>query len=85
MILLTEQIEITERDRDNLIALAEQTPFDVDQIRWLNIKISNCDTQEQYDEIYKNVMMNIIERKDRIAMGFSYNMGDIREALRAMI
>ncbi len=60
MIFLSDDIkEITQQDRDNLTELAEGTTLDYRQKKYLSLRIYQCDTIEEYEEIERYLFLNI--------------------------
>lgn len=84
MILLIQQDEVNESDRFYLKNLLDRTTFDEDQKKFICIKINHCETMEECEEIEKSIWMNFIYDKDRIAMGFTYDQGDIKKTLKQL-
>lgn len=82
MILLVDQDEIGNRERYDLVELAERTTLDHEQKEWLAVQIRDCRTLTEYEEIERYLYQNIIQDKDRIAMGLNYNAGDIKKTIR---
>lgn len=85
MILITDiSPEVGVNEQNNLIMLAERTTFEARQLEYLGVAIRQITSLEEYDEMYRHIMLNIIEDKDRIAMGFNYNATDIKKTLKQL-
>jgi hypothetical protein len=84
MILLTDQEEIGSYERYALKELLYKTTFDGDQMECIETQIEEAVTMHEYEEIEHYLYMNIIQDKDRIAMGLNYNQSDIKKALRLL-
>ncbi len=77
-------IELSNQHKYELLELVRRVPFNPEQAMYMELRIKLIETMEEYEAIKKNLLMNIIESKDRIAMGFSYSMTDISNCIRFM-
>ena len=60
MILAINDIkEISQIDRYSLIELSERTTFDHKQKKYLSLRIYQCDTIEEYEEIERYLLLNL--------------------------
>lgn len=85
MILLTEQQEISGGDTFKLIELLDRTTYEGTQKEFMSVRIKLCETLDEYQEIEKNLWLNYIHDKDRIRMGFNYNMSDLKKLLKSLV
>lgn len=79
------QTEVTKGEKDSLIEfMHDHTTYDCSQQKWILIEINNCETMDEYEKVQHRLVLNQIEDKDRISLGLTYNMNDIKSAIRYM-
>lgn len=86
MIIATDgsEKEVTNEHLFNLLELVEHTTLNPYQKTWMTLRINACDSVEEYEAIRRNLLLNRIESKDRIAFGLNFNMTDISNTIRNM-
>jgi len=76
--------QISDNERDYLLQLLYRCTFNPDQEKWLSVQIKYCEDLDEWVKLKQLLFMNRIEEKDFIAMGCTYNMGDVSKAIRYM-
>jgi len=77
------EVNLTQRNKDDLMMILKSyTTYEPYQKKVLEIMISDCDNEVEFMKIKKQILMNRIERKDRISMGFNYGYTDWKHTMR---
>lgn len=74
--------KISNEDYYNLLELVDRTTLDMDQRLMVTLQIDACSSVDEFEAIRKNLLLNRIESKDRIAYGLNYGMKDISNTIR---
>lgn len=74
--------ELGDDMRYVLIDMLERTTYDEESKKILILQIEKFVTYKEFDKMMLNIQMNLIQDKDRIAMGFNYSQSDIKKRLK---